>query len=462
MFIGRGYELERLEAVWNTPGFQLPIVYGRRRVGKTALLEKFAENRKTLFFTPGRELNANIYSLKSLLASHGLSSSKNNIIDLISQVFDAATHERICFIIDEFPYLASSYPDIIPKLQHLIDKKSERSKLFLILCGSSISFMRESVMGYESPLYGRRTREFKIEPFPLHQCRAFLPYTHIKELCKIYGMTGGTPQYLKFMQDGIGFAANLVNGFLHPDSYLFTEAMGLLKQELHDPDLYGSLLEIVASGPIRSSEIADKMSREDVDQISCGNMIRNLVAIGILQGTSPIGGNIKKQTLFSIDDLFFRFWHRFMPHINFAVRSQRQDIAFDYINSHYSEYMDKVFEKISEQWLLRQNAERNLPIAIAQMGRWWGANPHNKNQEEIDIVARDFDGNFIFCECKWREQQVGSDVLKDLIRKSHLVAKEKNDRENCYYLFSKSGFSDHCVQEADKMPNCRLLTLDDL
>lgn len=455
-FIGRKKELKLLEDIWQTPGFQMPVIYGRRRVGKTRLLREFARDKPALFYLPGINERENIERFRKMLSEFDIACPSEKWRDMFKAVFRKARDLRFALIIDEFPYLAQSNPDIVTDLQHTIDDPENAAPLFLVLCGSSISFMKDSVLGYQSPLHGRRTQEYDIKPFSIFDSSQFLPKTPFDELCKIYGMVDGTPQYLRLLDAGMDFQKNLRERFLIPTGYLFGDATGLLKQELKDPHLYSQLLSIVSAGPVRLSEIADKMEPRGIERMQCESMVKDLQNIGILKGAAPIGGDNRKKMLYKIDDLFFRFWHRFVPKVALSVNNGRIDAASEYVLKNYSQYMGGVFEKICEQWMLKQYSASALPINIERIGRWWGANPATQKQEEIDMVACDFDGNAMFCECKWWNKKVDAEVIIDLRKKSRLV---EDIKDKYFCIFSKSGFSDNCIDYV-KECNCGVISIE--
>ena len=164
MFIGRESELNTLNKLYNSDKFQFAVIYGRRRVGKTALISEFAKDKDTIFFT-GVETNAkqNLDNFSSCIMEYntGLATgaSFNNFQTALEYVFELASAKRIVLVIDEYPYVARASKSLASTLQLLIDKNKDTSKLFLILCGSSMSYMEDHVLAYKAPLYGRRNAQ---------------------------------------------------------------------------------------------------------------------------------------------------------------------------------------------------------------------------------------------------------------------------------------------------------------
>ena len=171
MFIGRNAELSKLNEMYASGKFECVIIYGRRRVGKTTLIKEFIKDKKAIYFA-AREADGqvnlvgfskDVYAVTAKeLANNAVFSDWEKAIDYIYQI---SRDTRIILAIDEYPYLAGGYRPISSILQAHIDMHFKDSKLFLILCGSSMSLMERQVLAYKSPLYGRRTAQFKILPF---------------------------------------------------------------------------------------------------------------------------------------------------------------------------------------------------------------------------------------------------------------------------------------------------------
>ena len=201
MFVGRLRELKKLQSLYNSNQFGFAVFYGRRRVGKTTLINEFIKDKKAVYYMAVEGTRKeNLSGLSKALLMTGESARGAEFLDY-TNLFNyidtlCQSQERLIIVIDEYPYLAASYPAISSMLQSHIDQCWKNSKLFLILCGSSLSFMEEQVLGYKSPLYGRRTAQFKIHPFTFFEARRMLLSFSEEAQAILYGITGGIPEYI--------------------------------------------------------------------------------------------------------------------------------------------------------------------------------------------------------------------------------------------------------------------------
>ena len=459
MFIGRENELNTLNRLYHSHKFEFAVIYGRRRVGKTALINEFVKDKDNIFFT-GVETNAkqNLDNLSRSIMEYNTGivtgASFNNFQMALEHIFELAKIKRIVFVIDEYPYVARASKSLASTLQLLIDKNKDTSKLFLILCGSSMSYMEDHVLAYKAPLYGRRTAQFKIKPFEfLEACRYFKNFSD-EEKALAYGVVGGTPQYLMQIDDTLSIEENIKNTHLNPSSFIFEEPNNLLKQEVREPAIYNAVITAIATGSSKMNEISNKI---DEDTSVCATYIRNLITLGIVKKESPYGEKSTRKTIYSIEDNMFRFWYRFVPENISVISRGAVDLAYNRIAPELSSYMGGVFEDICKQYLWKLLLEGKCAVNFTDLGRWWGANPKTKSQEEIDIMGADKD-TVLLAECKWTNEKVDLGVLETLVERSTLFSYKKTH----FYLFAKTGFTKGCIDRANEMGNVTLVIYEDI
>jgi AAA+ ATPase superfamily predicted ATPase len=461
VFVGRDRELDNLNSRYDGGKFECAIVYGRRRVGKTTLINEFIKDKKAIYYT-GTQGNAkeNLEGLSNSIYAYsnnatGISVSYSEFTQALTAAFEIARNERVIFVIDEYPYLAESYNAISSILQILIDKNKDTSKMFIILCGSSLSFMENQVLGYESPLYGRRTCQFKITPFSFFEIKDHYTKWKPEDLATIYGITGGVPLYLSLMNEKHSLEKNIKDTFLDANVYLFEEPTNLIQQECRDPAGYNSIIRAIAKGASKMSEISSKTG---IGSAHLSGLLNKLISIGIVKKEAPFGMYSSRKTIYLIGDSMFRFWYRFIPDNTAAITRGLTDSVYDKIRPHINDFMGSVFEEICKQYLWESLRNDNMPVAFKDLGRWWGTDPKQKTEVEIDIMGEENSNTAIFAECKWRNENVDAGVLDALTRKASLFRYNKT----WLYLFSKTGFTAGCIENAEALGNVKMVSFKDM
>lgn len=463
MFIGRAPELNKLNRMYQSAKLEVAIIYGRRRVGKTTLINEFCRDKRTIFFAAlenSAEQNLEAFSNAIAEAEAETGDSQVNVIyrsfaDALTKIKAMARGERLVLVIDEYPYLAQAERGISSLLQHYIDHQFKDTKLFLILCGSSMSFMEHQVLGYQSPLYGRRTAQFKLLPFDYRDTGRWFPGYSNEEKAIMYGVTGGIPLYLEQFSPNRTIKENLLEGILVRNAMLLEEPSNLLKQELREPATYNAIVTAIAAGKTKLSEIASTVGLETG---LCSKYMTNLITLGILKREVPVTEPHSKRPIYLIEDLFFRFWFTFVPRNMAAIMSGRIEQTYQAaVENRLSGYMGLVFEKMCRDFILYYDDA--LPVNLGAIGQWWGGNPSTRRQAQIDVVVTAADSRRgLVGSCKFRNEPVAEDEWR-LLQES---ARAMGYFERCdYYIFSKSGFT-NALLERQKDAALRLITLDDL
>ena len=460
MFIGRVREVAALDRLYESNKFEFAVIYGRRRVGKTALINHFIDDKESIYFMvveSNEKQNLENFSKSIIEYSSGIEAETSflSFQAALEYVFKLSERKRLILVIDEYPYVARSSKSLASTLQLLIDKYKDTSQLMLILCGSSMSYMEDEVLAYKSPLYGRRTAQMKIQPFSFEEtCRCFKNFSD-EDKALAYGIVGGTPQYLLQMDDRLSIEDNIKNTYLNPISFLYEEPTNLLKQEVREPSIYTAIITAIAVGASRMSDISNKVGE---DSNICANYLKSLINLGIVKKETPYGEKTSRKSIYSIEDNMFRFWYRFVPNNNSVIMRGAADIVYRRIEPQLSEYMGAVFEEICKQYLWKLLLDGNSPVEFSELGRWWGNDPIEKKQTEIDIMGEQDKKTALFGECKWTNEKVDLGVLETLIKRSKLFS-----YINVHlFLFSKSGFTKGCIDKANELGNVSLVTYADM
>lgn len=461
MFYCREEELRTMNNRYKKGHFECVVIYGRRRVGKTALINEFCKGKPTVYFSA---LNAssqeNLEALSKAIYTCQNSDSTSaptyrSYENALEAITGMAMEKRLVFVIDEYPYLAKAEKSISSRLQHIIDHSWQDSRIYLILCGSSMSFMEYQVLGYESPLYGRRTAQFKIQALTYREITEFHPELKAADQALLYGVTGGIPHYINKLDVESNLDEALLDNLFSTSSYLFEEPENLLKQELREPAIYNSVISAIAAGASHSNEISTKVGLESG---VCAKYLKVLLDLGILKKETPITEKPGKKTIYAIDDNFFRFWYRFVPRNMSVISAGRMRLIYEQaVKRFYPDYMGLVFEKMCQEYLLRY--AKDLPILLSNVGQWWGTDSKTRREVQIDIVGAPVDGNeYLIGSCKYRNEKIGIEEL-ELLRRYAAVFRQNGIFH--YYIFSKGGFTPTLL-EAEMQGEVTLFTLGDL
>jgi len=431
-FIDRKRELSLLEERYQSGKAEFVVIYGRRRVGKTALIEKFLEGKKGVRLLAREEsktLQLNRFSsiLAEFFGDEFLKKAPFRDWDgLLEYLAQKAEKERVVVAIDEFPNLLKEERGLPSILQDYWNRKLSKTKLFLILCGSSISMM-ERVLGYRSPLYGRRTGQLLLKPF-----RFLDVFEYVRDLrraVEIYSVFGGTPAYLLEADPKKDIFTNLEK-ILREDSFILRDVEFVLRQELTEPRYYFSILLSIARGNRRIGLISNDTGLG----IGLVNKYLHVLAdLQLVQRVVPVTeGERSKKGLWFLSDNLFDFWFRFIyPHLD-EIERGKPERTMEEIKSSFEEYMGRHFEQICREILEEMNYQSFLPSRFSRIGPWW------HGEREIDAVGINFEsGDALFVECKWRERVDAEKVLENLKEKAKHVPRRKKGREY-FAIFARS------------------------
>lgn len=463
-FIGRKAELDSLEAAYQKDSFQMCVLYGRRRVGKTALVNEFIKGKDHISFTAIKgSLSRNIELLgESIINYFYPGTSGLNFADfqsILSTITKMVGEQKLVLVIDELPYLAETDQSLLSLLQAEIDRYWLNKKIFLILCGSSISFMLDEVLSDKSPLYGRRTMQIHLKPFDYLETAAFVSNYSPEEKAISYGVTGGIAKYISMFDSKKTLDENLIDLYFTPSGFLYEEPHNLLIQEFRNAPVYEDIISTIANGATRAVEIKDKTGLESA---SVHNILTHLTETKIITRNLCITDeNNKKKIQYTLSDGMFLFWYRFIPSAVSQIEiGNGKEYYLNIVKPKLHEYMGSIFEEMCRHYLLLNSFENSGTPTITEVGKWFGTNPKNKEQTDIDVVGiNKLTNTATIGECKFKNEPVDKSVLDALVDRNELLNKKYH--VTSYALFSLSGFSEWLIKHADEM-KVTLISLDQM
>ncbi|HQJ32764.1 MAG TPA: ATP-binding protein, partial [Anaerolineaceae bacterium] len=371
--------------------------------------------------------------------------------DLLHALAQAAQSERLVVVLDEFPYLVTAHPPLATILQRVWDQTLKNSQIMLILCGSYIGMMEETVLGYQAPLYGRRTAQYLLEPLQFKDARLFYPSFELEDQVRAYAVYGGTPAYLHTLQPQQSLYENILNEILSRGSFLYDEVRFVLQQELREPRNYFAILQAIAAGKTRLNEIKQATGIEGatayLDTLQQLHLVERIVPVTETQPQKSRRG------IYRLKDHYLRFWFRYVhPNRSQLERGGAQIILENQVIPEIDHFSSLTFEEVCQQFFWQSGLSGKLPFVPTNIGNWWNAN------EEVDLAVLG-EKDAILVECKWTSKPVGIDILAELERKSNLVKPELENRQICFALCSRSGFTSQLIENANRRQDVTLIDL---
>lgn len=466
-FYNRTDELAALRERWDSGRAEYMVVFGRRRVGKSELILRLAEDKRTLYFeaTTGTEADhlEDVSRLLAELTGRPLFASQ----PLSSwEAFFAATAEELAngpllVALDEFQFVARQSPEIGSHINRFWRENKDNPNLFLILSGSDVAFFEREMMGYAATAYGRRTGSLRVKPLRYTELQHFVPGWSPEDLVRAWAIFGGVPYYLEALDPARSLQDNITRAIFAPDGLLREEPRFLFGQhtDLRDQTVYFSILRAIAAGRTRRHEIAERIGRSDS---ATGQLLSTLIDdLGMVRRVHPVtvaNPDRTKTVLFAIDDPFLRFWFRYV--LPYEGRLHSRADAARHVERRVMPELDEfasepAFEQICQTWLQQR-------IDAAAVGWWWGSvnetTPDGPRpvRREIDVVAIGDDGDVVALgSCKWTASGLPASERTLLRRLAPSVGKGADDPD--LYFFGLTGFEPSLVDAAASDPKITLV-----
>ncbi|PKN56492.1 MAG: hypothetical protein CVU56_15815 [Deltaproteobacteria bacterium HGW-Deltaproteobacteria-14] len=458
----REAEWATLEAMWRKRGPQLAFVLGRRRIGKSHLLSRFARHVDGLYYQATRRTETEqLVQLSRLLATrfddpglrHGAGFASWEA--LLAYVTERAQGAPFLLVLDEFPYLASASPALTSIIQRCWDHDWPQSRVRLVLSGSYVTAMK-ALEGADQPLYGRRTLHLGVGPFDFADATAFMPRHTPWDRLVAYAVFGHLPGHLARIDPDSPIAANAAGALLDPSGPLVDDAQHMLDAFLNDARVPYSILEAIALGDHTWTGITRRVG------LSGGALLRPLQwleEMGLVARVVPLterNPSRSKRAVYRVTDPYVAFWHRTVGPLHQAgtiglVAPER--LWTEVVSPRLSEHLGPVFEEVCRQFVRR--AER-LPIRPVRVGEWWDV----RSEHQLDIAAIDAEGRLFAAECKLGG--VTREDLTTLRLRAGLLQREMGASVAHLAFFSARDQADDGVRSAVAAGEVSWFTLEDL
>lgn len=256
-----------------------------------------------------------------------------------------------------------------------------------------------------------------------------------EEQIQFYGCIGGTPHYLDQVDPDETFAETIQRLYFDISGYLYNEPMMLLQQELREPAMYNSIVAAIAAGATRLSDIANRTGEESN---KVNKYLRTLVDLHIAAKQYPFGEDpaSSRKAVYGLADNCYLFWYRFVFPAQPEIESGSGDIIARRIleGDLFPAFFGKpAFEMICLQFLRRMSRAGRLSFMGTSFGNWWGNDPRERRQNDIDVIMADRAAKQILLgECKWRNESPAPAAIEQLLDKDCLMP-QYNEYYHCFF-----------------------------
>lgn len=452
-FIGRKNELKELNLRYNSGRKEFGVIYGRRRIGKSALITRFLSNKNGILFQAKKDnaygnLRSFSYELNKVLRypKHYVFSSWEEAFDT---VLEYAKKERFVLAIDEYPYIVEQDASFSSVLQAFVDRAAEN--IFILISGSDVSLLKKEIQDHASPLYKRRTFEMAITQMPYREAVEFLSNFPDETKCDYLALMSTFPYYLSAINPDLSFADNIKNLLFNQYGTFFTLPDQLLSNSTKVQDVYNAILTAIAHRKRTNKEIADYIHEEDS---KVAKYLLTLLDSELVIKCETFMGN-KKTNYYEIGDPLLKFWYTFIFDNQERIKTNGERV-YQELKENIHQFICCGFEEVCRLYVQQLNIDGELSEVFPKLQTYRVEKSKLGRSVEIDGLALAND-TLIVIECKYRTVPFNMEMLEHLKESSSVFA-EKYKRE--YYIFSKAGFTTEVKQaEAD---NVKLLGLKDL
>lgn len=411
----------------------LTVVTGRRRIGKTTLIDRSMAGEEYLYFFVGKKNEAVLCNefATEIRTKLGLfvPSVINTFKDIYTLLMEAGLHQKFTLVIDEFQNFEDVNPSIFSDIQNIWDKYRLNTHVNMIVSGSVYSLMTKLFKNKKEPLYGRDDKTIKLNPFSpsvLKEIMAeYYPNYSNDDLLALYTYTGAVPKYIELLVDaGALTKEKMIHFICTADSPFLEEGRKLLIQEFGKKySTYFSILQAISEGYNTQAQIADYLGSKSIG----GQLSKLEETYNLIEKKRPMWANKKSQTVrFEISDVFLRFWFRYIEKNQMMIEIGQYPLLEKVINEDYCTYTGDTLERYFRARLIDDMKYRAI-------GNWWDAKGYidtkgNHQQCEIDIIAICADDKeALIFEVKRNIEKYDARLMEEKI--NFFVQKEKRMRK---------------------------------
>ena len=444
--IGRKNECERLQKCLDTNSAQLIIIYGRRRVGKTFLINQFFNGRFD-FKVTGLYNEPKETQIKAFMAELNAQTQKNE--PMPSDWLDAfmllkeyiknlpKTEKHIVFF-DEFPWFDTARSGFLPAFEWFWnDWGSTQDNLILIICGSATAWMVENIDNNKGGLFNRQTARLYLEPFTLKETEEYLKSRNIEwaryDIAECYMIMGGIPFYLSQLDSDLDYTQNIDNLFFRKRAVLWDEFSHLYNTLFSNSEQYIKVVEALSTKRIglTKAEIHEKTKLPSNGAFS--KVLENLVSSGFVR-VYPYFGDKKTKTLFQLSDYFTMFYYKFIKN---QAGKDENFWTNGLGNPSRNAWAGFTFEQLCKDHIKQIKKKLGVSGVLTQEASWFLTGNDEQKGTQIDMLIDRNDRIINICEMKFsvNEFEIDKEYQENLINKIESFRKTTGTKKTLQLTF---------------------------
>lgn len=453
-------DIQKLTALYHRLQFSFIFLYGRYNTGKTSLVREFCKNKKAVFFSaqetiPQRQLHVFWRESVRCLAAYGQPEEFTGWEQAFSWISSVSFSHRLILVLDEFQNLAEHCPDFMNAFQKAVQHDFPSGKVFLLVTTSSVSYAQKLMQKPEEGAFRAVTAKAFLGAVPFYTCQPYLSNYTLPEQLLMYGITGGLPSYIRLLDSSCSAREMILALFFREGSPLLFEPLNYLHRELREISTYNFLLELIASGYSRLSDIAAKAA---VGTNKCAKYLNVLIDLGLIRKEYPAVGDLQKKVRYLFADHMLRFWYRFVyPNISGILSGRGETIYEQQVRLAADDYLLPVFETVCTEYLERLADTGQTPFFYRHTGSWWCGGTKREPFFRIPLVAMD-DTHTVLGICHSGSTPAGLSYYEKLSR----PLEPFGDKQRYLCIFSASGFTEKLQKAAAEAGNVWLIDLEDI
>ena len=453
-------DLQQLNTLYARMQFSFVFLHGHAGSGQINLVRNFCAGKPALFFTateniPSRQLELFNEEVISEISQGKFAHKANSWEQAFTVISEYSFAHRLVLVLDEFHLLAQSCPEFMEAFSEAVHHSFVTGKVFLIVLSSNPVFSSEVLSDTSLPPYDAITAKAGMGPLPFFTARRALGKYKPLEQILLYGVTGGYPALLNRINPSLSAIDNVLNLYFMPSSPMLTQPADEMHHWLREVSTYNFLLEIIARGNHKLTDIAQIA---DMGTNKCAKYLNILIQIDVLKKEIPAIGDVQKRVRYDFANHMLRFWYRYVfPEMGNIRFGQSKEIWQRKVAPSLSAYLTMVFEDVCSEYLERLAQAGQTPFVYHRAGSWWRGGTKREPYFRIPLVACD-PANTVLGVCHCQDEPADLQYLKELQRPDPTF----KDREPYYCIFSTSGFSRELQDAAKSERNIWLIDIREM